>query len=86
MKYTVETTETGFIETLEVGGRVRVKHWTGDGGHVECNDKEFADQLEALGIADEEILNRVYDTLDENYIGMDLKKIDLPTGSQDAHG
>ena len=86
MKYTVETTETGFIETLEVGGRVLVKHWTGDGGHVECNDKEFADQLEAIGIADEEILNRIYDVLDENYIGMDLKKIDLPTGSQDAHG
>ena len=75
MKYTVETTETGFIEILEAGGRTLRKHWTGNGGHVQCNDKEFADQLEALGIADEEILNRIYDVLDENYIGMDLKKI-----------
>ena len=86
MKYTVETTEMGFIETLEVGGRVLVKHWTGDGGDVVPNVKEFADELVALGTTDEEILNRIYDTLDENYIGMDLKKIDLPTGSLDAHG
>lgn len=76
MKYIVETTEEGFIETLETGGKTLQKRWKGNGGSAQCRDMDFADQLESLGIIDEDILNRIYDTLDENYIGMDLKKID----------
>ena len=51
------------------------KRYTGNGSRMGCYDRDFADQLKSLGITDEEILDRIYETIDESFIGMDLKKI-----------
>lgn len=64
MKYTIETTEDGCVEVLELhdGSKYTKRHVKTAYGS-QCENKEFAEQMEADGIC-EEILDKVFDVLD----------------------
>ena len=64
MKYTIETTETGCIETLEFsdGSKFEKRTERTDCGCTSLDD-EFSEQLEENGFC-EEILDKVYDLFD----------------------
>ena len=50
MKYTVETTENGVNETLELNGTIYKKEWLRrENGLLECSQKDFRAQMEADG-------------------------------------
>lgn len=65
MKYTIETTKDGCVETLELhdGSKYTKRHVKTVYGS-QCEDKEFEEQMEVDGIC-EEILEKVYDMFDE---------------------
>ena len=76
MKFAIETTEHGYTETLEAGGRIFRKQWIRtDMGFRAC-DKGFCEQLEAEGIHDEIILDDLYEAVDDLSIGMDLCRLE----------
>lgn len=76
MKFIIETTEHGYTETLEAGGRVfRKRQVKTDTGFRAC-DKEFCEQLEAEGIHDEVILDDIYEAVDDLFLGMDLWRLE----------
>lgn len=64
MKYTIETTENGCIETLEFsnGNKYERNHKKTVYGSS-CADEEFHEQMESDGI-NEDVLNKVYDVFD----------------------
>lgn len=52
MKYTVETTENGVNETLELYGIIYKKEWIRrENGLLECLQKDFRAQMEEDGYA-----------------------------------
>ena len=54
MKYTVETTENGVNETLELDGTIYKKEWTRrEDGCFESSQKCFSEQLEEDGYSGE---------------------------------
>lgn len=65
MKYTIETTENGCIETIELhnGNKYTKRHVRTSFGST-CEDLEFFEQMEEDGIRDDEFLDKVYDTFD----------------------
>ena len=78
MKYSVETTENGYVETLEVNGKEYKKRWKyKDMGHYQSNDAEFFEQLEEDGVEDVELLDRVCDRIDCLSFGIDLFEASL---------
>lgn len=49
MRYSIETTENGVNETLEVDGNLYKKEWEREGnGLFRCKQKGFADQMEIV--------------------------------------
>ena len=65
MKYTVETTETGCVETLELDdGKKYKKRSTRTSTGVKHDDDDFYYQLSGDGITDDDILDSVNDLLD----------------------
>lgn len=74
MKYTIETTETGCIETLEFsdGSKFTRRNEKTDTG-CRCLDDEFSEQLEENGFC-EEILDKVYDLFD-SFIALEFMEI-----------
>ena len=74
MKYTIETTKGGCVETIELhDGSKYIKRHTKTSYGSCCDDKEYADQMEKDGIC-EEILDKVYDTFD-SFIPNDFMEI-----------
>ena len=65
MKYTIETNPTGYVETLEVGGREYRKEWELTDEGAVCRNKEFHEQLEADGWP-EKVLGAVYERIDDS--------------------
>lgn len=64
MKYTIETTEHGCVEALELhDGSKYTKRHTKTSFGSQCENEGFAEQMEADGIC-EEILERVSDVFD----------------------
>lgn len=64
MKYAIETTETGCVETITFndGSTFTKRHTRTDFGS-KAEDDEFCEQMERDGIC-EEILDQVYDLFD----------------------
>jgi len=75
MKYSVETTENGFVETLWVNGQKFVKRWEREKpGMMSCKDREFNEQIESSGLSDDDaFLEAIYDNIDENFFGHDFE-------------
>ena len=61
MKYSVETTKNGYVETLEVNGKEYKKTWCESGYGEKSSDKDFCEQLEQDGFDNEVFLDEVYD-------------------------
>ncbi|MFR3171569.1 MAG: hypothetical protein ACLTOY_10505 [Roseburia intestinalis] len=50
MKYTVELTENGINETLELNGITYRKEWTRlENGLLQCSQKDFSEQMRENG-------------------------------------
>lgn len=67
MKYSFETIEKGYIETLEVDGNVYKKNWLDNkDGTYSSDDDEFYEQIEKTNPdVDEEFLDIIRDEIDE---------------------
>lgn len=63
MRYTVETTENGVIETLEIDGETYKKEWVRGVGCLSCQQKDFARQMECSGYSGD-LLEKVDETFD----------------------
>ena len=75
MKYSVEVTKKGYIETLEIYGAVYQKRWIKQIGGASCNDKEFWEQLKDAGVTDEEVLYAIEDEIDNDFFASDVARI-----------
>lgn len=76
MKYTVTTTENGFIEELEFEGKTYRKTWVETDFGFSTDDGEFNEQLAEDGIEDEQLLDAIWDYIDCEDIGSDMYKIE----------
>lgn len=65
MKYTIESTENGCIETIELydGSKYTKRHIKTSFGFT-CEDLDFWEQMENDGICEEDFLDKVYNTFD----------------------
>lgn len=74
MKYSFETTERGYVETLEVNGNVYKKNWLDNkDGTYSCDDDEFYEQIEKSNPdMDEEFLDIICDEIDDRMFANDL--------------
>lgn len=78
MKYTIETTENGCIETITLSNRSQYsKRHTRTECGSRCKDDEFHEQMERDGICDE-ILDKVNDLFDGFFASdfMDIAELD----------
>lgn len=67
MKYTIETTDTGCIETLETNNGTFSVEWKKVGfGQYLSQGETLVDQMEAAGF-DDAALDMVFDLYDGNY-------------------
>lgn len=71
MKYTIEQTDDGCIETLELAGEIYIKNHEGDGSGTSTSDKDFWEQMEVNGVP-EDVLDKVYKTFDSKYMAIDF--------------
>lgn len=66
MRYTIETTENGVIETLEVDGTIYKKEWERKEKRIlVCHQKDFWAQMQENGDDREELLERVNNIFDD---------------------
>lgn len=64
MKYTVELTENGINETLELNGITYRKEWTRlKNGLFQCSQKDFSEQMRENG-HDGDLIERVAEVFD----------------------
>ena len=67
MKYTVETTESGVTETLELDGSIYKKEWVREeNGAMRCKQKDFSEQLIESGCANDYLLEKVEETFNNS--------------------
>jgi hypothetical protein len=75
MKYSVETNERGYVETLEINGQEYHKRWTRTCTGASCEDDEFHEQLEADGLVGEDFLELICDEIDNSFFASYIDKI-----------
>ena len=69
MKYTVELTENGITETLELNGIIYKKEWTRlENGLLQCSQKDFSEQMRVNG-HDGDLIERVAEVFDSFLAG-----------------
>lgn len=76
MKYTIETTEDGWVETLEIRGQTYVKNWKKvDNGRYKCEEGDFTDRVISDGFAPDYLEDELYDVFDESPNGLDMHNL-----------
>lgn len=76
MKYTIETTEEGWGETLEIGGQTYEKNWKRRrDGVYRCEEGNFTDRIIADGYAPDYLADELYEALDEEPDGLNMHKL-----------
>lgn len=70
MKYSIEVNHDTVTEQLEYNGREYKKTWHADANRIRTKDPRFCDQLEDAGIADERVLDNIYEVLDSSGIAI----------------
>ena len=76
MKYTIETTEDGWVETLEIRGQTYEKNWKKVGnGRYKCEEGDFTDRIIADGYAPDYLEDELYAALDEEPNGLDMHNL-----------
>lgn len=64
MKYSIEMTENGVVETLEINGTVYKKEWVRIvQGRLACKQRAFSEQMIEDGLNDE-LVDKIEDTFD----------------------
>lgn len=76
MKYSVETTKNGYVETLKVDGREYKKTWCETNIGARCCDEQFYKQLEEDGAKNEAFLDGVHDEIDNTFFAHNFKEIE----------
>lgn len=77
MIYSVEVTENGFIEKLEIAGNIYYKKWINTDIGAKCQDDDFCEQIENDGIANEMILEKIYDVIDSSFFAFNVAEIEI---------
>ena len=73
MKYTIETTEDGWVETLEIRGQTYVKNWKKvDNGRYKCEEGDFTDRIIADGAAPTNCEEDLYEVVDDGIDGLGM--------------
>lgn len=72
MKYTIESTQTGCTEILEVDGRTYQKRTERTDYGCRSVDPEFHEQMETERIWDEEFLEKVYDAIENDFRALEF--------------
>lgn len=74
MKFSVETIENGYVETLEINGDVYQKRWTFTETGEECEDGDFYDQVSSntIGEGNSILLDNIYEVIDESVFASDF--------------
>ncbi len=76
MKYTIETTEDGWTETLEISGKTYAKNWNRrSNGAYRCEEGDFTDRVIADGCAPDYLEDELYNALDEAPNGLDMHEL-----------
>ena len=76
MKYTIETTEDGWVETLEISGHSYDKNWKRrSNGYYRCEEGNFTDRIIADGCAPDYLEDELYAALDEEPNGLDMHNL-----------
>lgn len=75
MKYIIETTEEGCVETIELdNGKKYVKRHIRTSCGDKSEDDDFYEQMESDGISNEEFLDNVYETFD-GFFALDFMEL-----------
>lgn len=73
MKYTIETTKDGWVETLEISGKTYVKNWKKvDNGRYKCEEGDFTDRIIADGAVPKNCEEDLYDVVDDGIDGLGM--------------
>nr|DAL61400.1 MAG TPA_asm: hypothetical protein [Caudoviricetes sp.] len=76
MKYTIETTEDGWVETLEISGHSYEKNWKRrSSGCYRCEEGDFTDRIIADGYAPDYLGDDLYEVIDESPNGLDMHNL-----------
>lgn len=75
MKLIYDITESSAKEILQFNGKRYVKDWNCKNGRWFTNDADFSEQLEQDGCSDDELLDKVYDVIDNSFNIIDCKQI-----------
>ena len=76
MKYTIETTEDGWVETLEIRSQTYEKNWKRRrDGVYRCEEGDFTDRIIADGYAPDYLEDELYSVLDDNPNGLDMHNL-----------
>ena len=76
MKYTIETTEDGWVETLEIRSQTYAKNWKRrSDGYYRCEEGDFTDRMITDGYAPDYLEDELYSVLDDNPNGLDMHNL-----------
>lgn len=76
MKYTIETTKEGWVETLEISGQTYKKHWKRrSDGIYRCEEGDFTNRVISDGYAPDYLQDELYEALDEEPNGLEMHKL-----------
>ncbi len=76
MKYTIETTEDGWVETLEISDHAYAKNWKRrSNGYYRCEEGDFTDRIITDGYAPDYLEEELYSVLDDNPNGLDMHNL-----------
>ena len=76
MKFTVEADVSKAIVTLEVNGDTFKQKWKRvSSGSARATDSEINEQMEETGKYDDELIERIYDEVDSNFIPLAFMQI-----------
>ena len=75
MKLTYDVSEMECVTTFEFNGHTYKRVWKYEGdGHYKSKDDSLDEQIEKAGCANEDVLEQIYDVL-ENTFEIDLMKL-----------
>ena len=76
MKLTVEATKDKAVITLEINGDTFEQEWERvSSGCARATDNEISEQMEESGKYDDELIERIYDEVDGNFIPLAFMQI-----------
>ncbi len=76
MKFTVEADANKAVVTLEVNGDTFKQEWEMvSPGRARATDSEINEQMEETGKYDDELIERIYDEVDSNFIPLEFMEI-----------